>query len=339
MRSRPGFFTLVAILGLCVVRPVGAAPAAPGQALYGFGPVSGKIVYFGFTIDPETGVFHRLASLGNRNFHTHPAFDPGGPRLFILAPPPDIFSPAQLLTLELLSGAVTSEASVIGSGFLEYSTSTRVLYALGSPLGPYNLNLYARNPATHSWTTLAYFQGASVWTSALDDAGQRLFFLGGSPDGPSLFVVNLQPGGVSSVSSVPIVDIEVPYFSLHFDSGRGVLYGVGGLAGESASSIFSVDPASGVLTRLAPLSDGHVLTAAFDPGRRRLYFTTYPPETLSTFDVGSGLITAVSIERCCPDMFVGGGTDVAVPSLGRIPAVLLAAMLALVGVRFVRGMA
>lgn len=334
MRLQPGVLTLVAILGVSFVGSMAAAPSGPGQPLYGFGPVSGEDDFFGFTIDPETGSFHRLATLGNRNFHPHPAFDPTGLRLFLLSPPPDIFSGPQLLTLDLLSGSVTSEASVLLTGFLEFSPSTGILYGIGSPPGPYVLNLYARNPETHSWTALAYFPGATVWASALDDAGGRLFFVGGSAEGPRLSVIQLQPGGVSSISSVPIVEIDVPHFSLHFDPAGRVLYAVGALSGESRTSLFSVDTASGTLTPLAHLSDEHVFTSAVDPGRRRIYFTTYPPETLSTLDLASGQITSVAIERCCPEMFVGGGARVAVPVLGTLSALLLAAGLALVGLRF-----
>ncbi len=321
---------IMARLALAGAVAVAASTPASGQSLYGFGPVLNQNDYFTFTVDPGTGAFHRLATIGNRNFGTHPALDSAGRRLFILSPVPGPPLPSPgILTLHLDSDAAAIEGSTLNDGFLEYSSLTNLVYGLGSHPGGSIVFLDVLDPARHRWTELAYFPEISVRSTALDTAGQRLFFLAVSADGPLIYTVRLDSG---AFSSVPAALVNTLHFSLKFDSLGRALYGVGALAGETTASLFSVDASSGSVTRLSPLSDVAVSTSAFDSFRRRLYFTT-PPGTLSTFDLDSGQIGAVAIERCCPTLFVGAGASVAVPAIGGAAGLALVAGLAIVGMR------
>jgi len=96
------------------------------------------------------------------------------------------------------------------------------------------------------------------------------------------------------------------------------------------TTIFRVNIGASSLTPLASISPAPIATIAFDPARHVFYFTV-PDGSLSTFDLASGLISEVPMERCCPAMFVAGGAGVPVPLLSPVALVALGVGLVLAG--------
>jgi hypothetical protein len=114
-----------------------------------------------------------------------------------------------------------------------------------------------------------------------------------------------------------------------------VLYGFGFLPGETAWSVFSINPSTGAFTPVVPVGSVVVNTSTFDPVGKRLFFLS-PPSTLYTVSLTSGAISTATVGNCCAILFVGAGTSAAVPALQPLAALVLLGLLGFVGWGLVR---
>lgn len=317
--SPPGLFIL-SIVGIALM----TVSSLNGQPLVGFGPITGQNDFFAFDIDPVTGAFAPIASIGPTFIAClKPAYDPVGRRLFVL----ESLQPVSLVTLELDSGAVTVRGTLTVDGFLEYSNITRKVYEVGN-IGPGLNEVESIGPGPYDAQTVTPLQGFFPESTALDDLGQRLFILGSTQFAPTLYIVRLATGEISTAPAVAVG----PSFQLLWDWRGEKLYGVGGLLGETGGSLFQIDPGTGVFTRLAQLSSEKIVTAVFDPDRKRVYFTNFAG-TLTTYDLATARSSTVTIERCCPALFVNSFAALSTPMLSGPALLALVVALGVIGTR------
>ena len=99
---------------------------AEAQVLYGFGFLPGQTDYSVFTINPATGAFTSVVSVGPVPVSTV-TFDPVGKRLFFLSPP------STLYTVNLTSGAISTAPVGNCCAFLFVAAPVRIAVPV---LGP-----------------------------------------------------------------------------------------------------------------------------------------------------------------------------------------------------------
>jgi hypothetical protein len=202
----------------------------------------------------------------------------------------------------------------------------QVLYGFGFLPGETAWSVFSINPSTGAFTPVVPVGSVAVNTSTFDPVGKRLFFL--SPPS-TLYTVSLTSGAISTATVGNCCAV------LEFDSLAGVLYGFGVLPGETAWSVFSINPSTGAFTPVVPVGSVVVNTSTFDPVGKRLFFLS-PPSTLYTVSLTSGAISTATVGNCCAILFVGAGTSAAVPALQPLAALVLLGLLGFVGWGLVR---
>lgn len=147
--------------------------------------------------------------------------------------------------------------------------STFVACALGASLAEAQTLLGVRRVAADNGRQLVYLDtatggvtapgpsidpplGSGSGVTTVDRAGNRLFFIGttGAETDQRVWTIDLQTG--TTLASPPIAGSSVAtFFSLEWDAGEGVLYGLRN-PGDVGKQVARIDPATGAVTPVGP---------------------------------------------------------------------------------------
>jgi hypothetical protein len=147
--------------------------------------------------------------------------------------------------------------------------STFVACALGASLAEAQTLLGVRRVAADNGRQLVYLDtatggvtapgpsidpplGSGSGVTTVDRAGNRLFFIGttGAETDQRVWTIDLQTG--TTLASPPIAGSSVAtFFSLEWDAGEGVLYGLRN-PGDGGKQLATVDPATGAVAGIGP---------------------------------------------------------------------------------------
>ncbi|MGA9423173.1 MAG: hypothetical protein WBW61_12495 [Rhodanobacteraceae bacterium] len=104
-----------------------------------------------------------------------------------------------------------------------------------------------------------------------------------------LDTIDIATGAVTAIGSTGLVD---PRTSMRWDSHSGVTFAVEPMPDCTASSLYSVDLASGAATLIAPLAGSCVKSMAIDPAGT-IYLLDIATDALERYDSDSGAVDLV----------------------------------------------
>ena len=268
-------------------------PGDGGRQLVIVDPSTGAVTPVSASISPP------LPSQSGDN-----AIDDAGHRFFFIATPAGE-TDSRIYTVNTQTGALLSSPVIAGSATasvqsLDYDAGEGVLYALRNP-GDAGRQLVRLDVATGAVTPVSASimppNGTPGGVSALDEAGNRYFFVGtpGVETSQRIFTVDTATGAL--LGSPTIAGVGATVLGLAYDAAEGKLFGFRN-PGDAGRQIVVIDPATGGVTpvsaSISPPLGSSSGVVALDAAANKFFFigvvTGETDSRLYTVDTSTGAV-------------------------------------------------